>query len=138
VFADREHGYALAFIGNGTYPAGTVDGGKTWRVDGPALHIDAAQGPLGVGEMGVASDRVAFAWGGVTPDAVIDITTDGGRQWWRAFLPGLVLFVGHEGGTVVANVYGSVTQGRTTHTGLWAYGTTTGRRWTYVNSLSSH
>ncbi|MDQ6779065.1 MAG: hypothetical protein M3256_25250 [Actinomycetota bacterium] len=136
VFADSRHGYALAFITSGTYPATTIDGGKTWRVDGPAFHIDAAQGGLGVGEMGVASDRIAFAWGGVAPDSVIDLTTDGGKHWWRAFLPGFVLFVAHEGGTVVANVDGSMKQGRVTHTGLWAYGTKNGRIWTYVNTLS--
>jgi hypothetical protein len=136
VFADGEHGYALAFIGNDTYPAATMDAGRTWRVDGPVLHMNAAQGGVGVGEMGVASAEIAFAWGGATPDTVVDITTDGGKQWWRAFLPGLVLFVGHEGGTVIANVYGSVKERQTTHTAVWAYGTKTGRRWTYVNSLS--
>jgi hypothetical protein len=134
-FADARHGYALALIDSGTYPTRTATAGRTWRVDGPVFHINAAQGGLGVGEIGVASDTIAFAWGGVTPDTVINVTTDAGKHWWRAFMPGLVLFVGREGARLVANVYGSVTQGHAKHTGLWAYQTTTGRRWTYATSL---
>ena len=137
VFADGVHGYALAFIDSETYPAATVDSGKTWRVDGPVFHIPAAQGAVAVGAMGVASAGTAFAWGGVIPNTVVDVTTDGGKHWWQSFLPGSVLFVGQGGpGELLANVYGRVTMDGTTHTGLWAYRTTTGRRWTYAYHLS--
>lgn len=141
-FLDRLHGYALAFIDNGQYPARTVNGGKTWRVDGPVFHMNAAQGGGGVGQMGVpsheagvASDNTAYAWGGATPDRVVVVTTDGGKRWWGALFPGLVLFVGNTDGHLVANVYGSVKQGHRTRTGLWAYSTKTGRQWTYSYSL---
>lgn len=135
VFDDARHGYALANIGPATYPARTVDAGKTWRVDGPALHVNGMQAGLGVGEIGVVDANVAYTWGGITPDNVVDVTMDGGKHWWRAFLPGLVLFVGHEGPAVVANIYGSLTQRHTTHTGLWVYETMNGRNWTYATTL---
>jgi hypothetical protein len=136
-------GWALAFLGNAQYPARTLDGGDTWRIAGPRLHRDAAQGGIGVGQISVSSpgpggavDPTAVAWGGVTPDGVVDVTTDGGQHWWSARLPGDVLFVGNQGRELVANVYGSVRQGNSTHTGLWAYGSKDGRRWTYINTLT--
>jgi hypothetical protein len=137
VFVDGEHGYALAIIQAITYPARTVDGGHTWRIDGPALHKPAAQGPMAVGEIGVANANTAFAWGGVAPNTVVDVTTDGGKHWRQAFLPGSVLFVGIGApGELLANVHGFVPQGHTVHTGLWAYATKSGRVWSYSNSLT--
>ena len=50
-------------------------------------------------------------------------------------LAGLVLFVGNEGDELVANVYASIRDGTTVHTGVWAYGTKNGRRWTYIDTL---
>lgn len=71
-FENRDHGWALASINNFQYPARAVDGGLTWRIAGPPLHRDAAQGGSGVGQIGVpsaqtgwASNLTAFAWGGV-------------------------------------------------------------------------
>lgn len=139
---NAQDGWALAFIGNAQYPARTVDGGVTWRIAGPRLHQDAAQGGTGVGDISLSSSEpggggnpTVVAWGGVTPDGVVDVTTDGGQHWWSARLPGSVLFVGNEGRELVANVYGSVRQGNSTHTGLWAYGSMDGRRWTYITTL---
>ena len=46
VFANRLIGFALTDIpprGGGTYPVATSDGGRTWRTDGPVLHVPAAQ-----------------------------------------------------------------------------------------------
>lgn len=136
VFSDGRHGYALALINFETFPAMTSDGGRTWTVDGPLFHAPAAQGAVAVGAIGVSNARTAFAWGGTVPNTVVDVTTDGGRHWWQAFLPGSVLFVGDNGGELIANIYGSVRDGRTTHTGLWEYRSTTGRRWTYSYSLT--
>ena len=48
VFTDAKHGFALASVGSADYPVATADGGKTWKTDGPALHLDAAQAPLAV------------------------------------------------------------------------------------------
>jgi hypothetical protein len=132
VLVNARRGYALATIGSATYPVRTTNGGRTWVVAGPELHQTAAQGAVGVRAVGGSGNaRTAFAWGGVNPNSVVDITTDGGKHWWQAFLPGAVLYVASVDGEVVANVAGSVRSGNATHTGLWAYRTRTGRRWVY-------
>lgn len=136
VFADADHGYTLVLVDGITYPARSVDGGKTWRIDGPGLHSTAAQGGLGVGEIGVASASSAFAWGGITPDAVIDVTTDAGRHWWRSILPGSVLSVGREDKMIVANVYGAIRQGKTTHAAILIYRLNSHHGWTYAGALA--
>ena len=135
-FAGPRAGYALVTIGNATYPVKTVDGGRSWHVAGPRLHQNAAQGGAGVGAIQAASASVALAWGGITPDGVVDWTTDGGQNWFTARFPGVVLYVGTEGGTLVANVYGSFRQGTTTHSGLWAYRENAGGTWTYVSTIA--
>jgi hypothetical protein len=85
VFADTRHGFALATtvrLGGQTYPAATTDGGRTWRVNGPIFHIPAAQAALGVGQPGLAGPHAFFTWSG-GENSVIDMTVDGGHQWWR-------------------------------------------------------
>ena len=82
MFVDATHGFALVNGDQAQYPAATTDGGLTWRTDGPALHVDAAQGPLAVTEIGALNRRTIFAYGG--GGNVVDVTTDGGRHWRRA------------------------------------------------------
>jgi hypothetical protein len=92
VFLDGRRGFALADLEHGeTYPAATVDGGKTWRIDGPVFHIPAANGPAVVTLVGAARPRTYFAFGG--GGSVVDLTTDGGVHWWSAFLGDDVLSV---------------------------------------------
>jgi photosystem II stability/assembly factor-like uncharacterized protein len=81
VFTDAKHGFALASPGNADYPVATSNGGKTWKTNGPALHLDAAQGPLAVTFVGAVSRKTLFAWGG---GSAIDVTSDGGKHWYRA------------------------------------------------------
>lgn len=138
VFADRRHGYSLAFIGNGIYPARSVDGGEFWRVDGPPLAVADAAGPGNgaAGAIGVANASTAFAWGGASLTSVVAVTTDGGRSWWVAYeFPGVVLNVGSEGNVLVAYVDGSVGSGSSRHSGLWAYELRADHRWTYFAAL---
>lgn len=90
VFPNATHGFALADTGNAQYPAATVDGGKTWKTDGPALHLNAAQAPLSVTEVGAAGQRTFFAFGS---GQVVDVTSNAGKQWWRAILGDVVLAV---------------------------------------------
>ncbi|MGZ4188140.1 MAG: hypothetical protein ACXVUE_12870 [Solirubrobacteraceae bacterium] len=85
VFTDGKHGFALASPASADYPVATSDGGKTWKTDGPALHLHAAQGPLAVAFIGAASRKTLFAWGGGN---VIDATSDGGKHWYRALFQG--------------------------------------------------
>lgn len=89
VFIDNRHGFALGAVGQAQYPVTTVDGGKTWRTDGPALHVNAAQAPLAVSQIGVLNRHTYFAFGA----QVVDVTNDLGKHWWRAFLGDIVMAV---------------------------------------------
>ena len=89
VFANASVGFALANVDSAQYPARSLDGGRTWRIDGPQVHIDAADAPEGVGFVGVAGPRTFFAYG----SSAVDVTTDGGRTWWETFLGELVVAV---------------------------------------------
>jgi hypothetical protein len=104
VFTDAKHGFALVQTGQAQYPAATVNGGKTWKTDGPALHLNAAQAPLAVVDIGVAGPKTIFAWG---TGQVIDTTSDGGAHWYRATFFGLpVAVVRNPQGHLVAFVDG--------------------------------
>ncbi len=131
VFTDAKHGFALASPSDADYAVATADGGKTWRTDGPALHLHAAQAPLAVVYIGAVNRKTVFAWGG---GQVIDTTRDGGKNWYSAlFTAGgplavvpelgghLLAFVGSFSGTP-AWEYVSKDGGRT-----WHYQTTVGR-----------
>lgn len=108
VFLDAAHGFALASVGQAQYPAATSNGGRTWRTSGPALHVNAAQAPLAVAEVGALSRRVYYAAGG---GEVVDATPDGGGRWYQALFPGGVLGVIPVGGRLLAVIasYGSST-----------------------------
>jgi hypothetical protein len=108
-FTDAKHGFALAAVGQAQYPAATANGGKTWRTDGPALHLDAAQAPLVVLNLAAASRKMIFAYGG---GQVIDATGDGGKHWYRALFDGLSMAVtrnpqGHLVGFIDTSASGS-------------------------------
>jgi hypothetical protein len=125
VFIDANRGYALVQHGQAQYPATTADGGKTWKTNGPALHVNAAQAPLAVAFIGAGGTKKVFAWGG---GQVIDATPDGGAHWYRATFTGLpvavlknpkghlVAFVdGQAGATTVATQYVSKDGGKSWH-----------------------
>jgi hypothetical protein len=86
VFANAHNGFALANDGNAQYPALSTDGGRSWRIDGPQVHVDAADGPEGVGYVGAAGPRTFGS-------SAVDVTTDDGRTWWETFLGELVMAV---------------------------------------------
>ncbi len=121
VFLDATHGFALASVGQAQYPAATTNGGRTWQTDGPALHLNAAQAPLAVTEIGAAGRRTIFAYGS---GQVIDATSDGGRHWYRALFNGLPMAVVRNGrGHLVAFV-----DGETGASGTWQYVSKNGGR----------
>jgi len=105
-FADHRQGYGLAFIHSQTYPVTTSDGGITWRVDGPILYVAAADADEYVDQISAPSSRTVLVWG---PDSanVVDVTTDGGDNWWSANLGPGVLGMG-ETATVPATLWAVV------------------------------
>jgi hypothetical protein len=133
VFVDAKHGFALAAGAQAQYPAATTDGGRTWRTDGPALHVDAAQAPLAVLSVGAANRRTDFFYGGAQ---AVDVTSDGGRQWWRALFDGLsmAVVVNAEGHLVAFVDASSDATGATGPT--WQYVSTDGgRTWRYTTAV---
>jgi len=80
-FTSATRGFALATVGQAQYPVATSDGGTTWKTNGPALHLDAAQAPLSIVFIGAVNRNTIYAWGG---GQVIDTTKDGGKTWYRA------------------------------------------------------
>jgi|SRR5579884_2077332 len=133
VFANAHVGFALANYGSAQYPARTTDGGRVWRIDGPQVHIDAADGAEGVGYVGVAGPRTFFAYG----SSAVDVTTDGGRTWRETFLGELVTAV--VAGTpndLVAYVQQSVSNNRPNPAVTWQYVSRDGgRHWRYNRDL---
>ena len=83
-------GWALAAGQQAQYAATTTNGGKTWTIASPALHVDAAQAPLAVTQMGATSAKVAYAFGS---GQVADVTSDGGKHWYAALFQGTVMAV---------------------------------------------
>jgi len=90
VFISSEKGFALAGVSGTTYPAATIDGGAVWRVDGPHLHVSAANAPAVVADVGAVGPATYFAYGG---GMVVDVTSNAGVTWWQAYMPGEALAV---------------------------------------------
>jgi hypothetical protein len=132
VFVDRRHGFALAATDEADYPAETTNGGVTWKTFGPVLHEDAAQGPLVVTEVGALNRRTIYFYGA---SQSVDVTNDGGKQWWRTFSEELSLAVvpGDTGRLVwiTQEGYGSGNNAVT-----WPYESTDGGKiWHYTTQL---
>jgi hypothetical protein len=127
VFADATHGFALfTSAGGETFPAATADAGRGWRIAGPALHAPAAQGPLAVSRVAIDGPRTFIAFG---DGSVVDITTDGGRHWWRAGLGDEVSAVVAAGGELIAFAQESIpTQQQQLRAVTWVYRSTDGGR----------
>jgi hypothetical protein len=133
VFPNENVGFMLADVNSAQYPAVTTDGGRTWRIDGPQVHIDAADGPEGVGFVGAAGPHVFFTYG----SSVVDATTDGGRTWWQTFLGELVVaVVAYPPHELVAYVQQSVSNNRPSPAVTSQYVSRDGgRHWSYSTAL---
>jgi photosystem II stability/assembly factor-like uncharacterized protein len=132
-FVNATHGFALAGVGEAQYPVATTDGGKTWRTDGPALHVNAAQAPLSVADAGAANQHTFFAFGG---GQVVDVTGDGGKHWWQAFLGDGVLSVVSFGNRLIAVAQNSTGSGATAQTVVYV-SRDGGRHWHLNNKLGA-
>jgi hypothetical protein len=139
VFPNALHGFGLADVGQGQYPASTINGGKTWRVSGPVLHVNAAQAPLVVTQVGAASQKKLFAWGGPGGGQAVDATPDAGRHWYRAFLGDIVMaVVSGPGGELVAFAQVAADNSGTTAAN-WVYVSKDGgRNWHYNTTVGAN
>ena len=133
VFLDAREGIALANGDNAQYPALSADGGRTWRIAGPPLHVDAADGAEGVGSVGILGPRTFFAYG----SSVVDVTTDRGRTWWETYLgEGVVAVVPSYRNELVAYVEESVTA-QFNPAQTWQYVSRDGgRTWSYSTDFA--
>ena len=132
IFPSAKDGFALASVADGQYPVTSVDGGISWRIDGPPLHVNAAQAPLVVGQIGATGQKTFFAWGGPgSGGQSVDVTSDGGAHWYRAIL-------GAEVEAVVSRSKGELlafTQGQTDPASIWIYlSKDGGREWHYSSA----
>jgi hypothetical protein len=104
-----------------TYPLATVNGGRTWKIAGPALHVPAANAPDVVTQIGATPPSTYFVFGGPGGANSVDVTADGGAHWFRAYLgDGVVAAVVASSGelfafTGSAGAYYSKDKGRTWH-----------------------
>jgi hypothetical protein len=128
VFVDSSHGFALANVSEAQYPAVTLDGGRTWRVNGPALHLNAAQAPLVVCEVG-ALDRRSY-WAEGCGGQVVDTTNDGGKHWWRSTFEGGVLSVVSSIGRLLVSLENSTPASTSTTYEVYE-STDNGRNWRF-------
>jgi hypothetical protein len=135
VFANAHTGVALANDGSAQYPVVMIDGGH-WRIAGPPVHVDAADGAAGVGYVGVASSRTFFAYG----SSVADVTTDRGRAWWETYLGELVTaVVPGPGGGLVAYVQRQLNSRGSAPVVTWQYVSHDGgRHWIYSAALGGN
>lgn len=131
-FPSATHGFALAAVGQAQYPATTTDGGKKWRTDGPALHLNAAQAPLSVTGVGAATVKTAYFYGS---GQVVDTTPDAGKHWYRALFQGVTMaVVPGPSGALVAFVDFSPTSSANGPT-LQYISRNAGRTWKYDTSV---
>ncbi|MFZ0043469.1 MAG: hypothetical protein WAK93_19325 [Solirubrobacteraceae bacterium] len=131
VFTSATNGVALVDTGQAQYPAASTNGGKTWKTNGPALHLNAAQAPLAVVDIGASNRNVIYAWG---TGQVIDTTSNGGKQWYRSVFQGLpVAVVTDPQGHLVAFIDGS---GTGSHGASYQYVSKNGgRTWRYDTTV---
>jgi hypothetical protein len=134
VFTDMQVGFGLTGDDGQTFPARTIDGGKTWTIDGPQFHVDAADGAEGVSFVGIVSPNEEFAYGA----SVVDVSTNAGHTWWEAFLGENVTAVvpGRQG--LVAFVQQSTSSKHLNPIVTWQYVSTDGgRHWHYSTSFAA-
>jgi hypothetical protein len=131
VFSNGRDGFALGWVSSALYPVATVDGGRAWRIDGPWLYREAADAPAVVGQIGLVLPRTFYTYG----SSVIDVTPDGGREWWQTFFSGLVVAV-VPGSHVDLVAYVQPFGGRSDPRVTYEYATRDGgRHWHYTAAL---
>ncbi len=133
VFINQHVGFALGSVGQAQYPAKTIDGGAVWKTFGPALHLNAAQAPLSVTEVGATNARTIYFYGS---GQVVDATGDGGKHWWRAFTQELSAAVVPGIGRRLLWFTQTAVNGNNANAVTWTYVSTNGGKvWHYTTAL---
>lgn len=133
VFINQRVGFALGSVGQAQYPAKTTDGGAVWKTFGPALHLNAAQAPLSVTEVGATGARTIYFYGS---GQVVDATGDGGKHWWRAFTQELSVAVVPGIGRRLLWFTQTAVNGNNANAVTWPYVSTNGgKTWHYTTAL---
>ena len=133
VFINQRVGFALGDVGQAQYPAKTTDGGAVWKTFGPALHVNAAQAPLAVTEIGVANAHTIYFYGS---GQVVDTTGDGGKHWWQAFTQDLSAAVVPEVSPRLLWFTQTTTGASATNAVTWTYVSSNGGKvWHYTTAL---
>ena len=122
------------------YPVATTDRGKTWRIAGPAMNPAAASGGGDVAQAGVVNAHTWFMCCGL--NTVVYVTSDAGKHWWVAFLPGEVVSVvagtpSFAGPTARLIALVRPQEGARGGHRLWIYVSANGRLWRYDPSMKS-
>ena len=128
-FVNAKNGFALAGVGQAQYPASSTDGGKTWRIDGPHFHVNAANAPNVITRTDVAGRSTYFAYAGPGGGQTVIVSTDAGKHWWRTYFNGVPLTVEP---TFTSGRLALVTIVEANPGQFWAYVSTDGgRHWHY-------
>jgi hypothetical protein len=116
-----------------TYPAISTNGGMTWRVDGPLLHVDALQGASMVASSGVLPPHGAYFWG--RAGNVIWTTYDKGAHSWTAAFSAGVEDLSSRNRTFEAVVFGAQVRGTALQRFLYV-STNSGKTWKLRRQLA--
>jgi hypothetical protein len=137
-FATAGIGYALGGPLGYAYPLKTTDAGRSWRVDGAAFFLPTADAPASVSEIVAMSSMEAYAYGGPDGGSAVDVTVDGGAQWWSTYPGQGLMAMSSQGSDLWALVAGSTTSSAVNaQSTVWLYVSNDGgRSWTYRSSLS--
>jgi hypothetical protein len=131
LFVDRRHGFSLSWQHNAQYGACTTDAGHSWRICTPVLHVNAANAPNVVTEIG-ANHRTYWVYGGPGGGSSIVVSNDAGRNWYRAYMPGIPMAVTLPNVGVVRQLIAFVATG---HKPLVYVSRDGGHSWQYTTRL---
>jgi hypothetical protein len=92
VYVNRQDGFSLSWQRGAQYGARTTDAGHTWRICTPVLHVNALNAPNVVTQVG-ADHQTYWVYGGPGGGQSIVVSSDAGRTWYRAYMPGTPMAV---------------------------------------------
>jgi len=131
VYVNRLDGFSLSSQPNAQYGACTTDAGHTWRICTPVLHVNAANAPNVVTQIG-ADHRTYWVYGGPGGGPSIVVSNDAGRTWYRAYMPGMPMAITQSNTGVVRQLVAFVATGRTPLVYTSSDG---GHTWKYTSRL---